>query len=143
LITIDSVKNNMEKEKRKILVVDDELDMRIYISTVLETSGYRPIVTKNGKEGVEKAIETEPDLIVLDVMMPGEGGVLMYRTLKTDPKLKKIPVVMLSAVKKEIFFHYLKMLNTKMEDNISEPETYLEKPPDHEDLLKAIKKLLQ
>jgi CheY-like chemotaxis protein len=90
----------MEKEKRKILVVDDELDMRVYISTVLETSGYRSIVTKNGREGVEKAIETEPDLIVLDVMMPGEGGVLMYRTLKTDPKLKKIPVVMLSAVKK-------------------------------------------
>jgi two-component system, OmpR family, phosphate regulon response regulator PhoB len=133
----------MEKEKRKILVVDDELDMRVYISTVLETSGYRAIVTKNGREGVEKAMKTEPDLIVLDVMMPGEGGVLMYRTLKTDPKLKKIPVVMLSAVKKEIFFHYLKMLNVKMENNISEPEAYLEKPPDHEDLLKVIKKLLK
>jgi two-component system, OmpR family, phosphate regulon response regulator PhoB len=133
----------MEKEKRKILVVDDELDMRVYISTVLETSGYQAIVTKNGKEGVEKAIETEPDLIVLDVMMPGEGGVLMFRTLKTDPKLKKIPVVMLSAVKKEIFFHYLKMLNVKMENNISQPEAYLEKPPDHEDLLKVIKKLLE
>ena len=133
----------MEKEKRKILVVDDELDMRVYISTVLETSGYRTIVTKNGREGVEKVFETEPDLIVLDVMMPGEGGVLMYRTLKTDPKLKKIPVVMLSAVKKEIFFHYLKMLNVKIENNISEPEAYLEKPPDHEDLLKVIKKLLK
>lgn len=133
----------MEKKKHKILVVDDELDMRIYISTILETSGYRAIVTKNGKEGVEKAIETNPDLIVLDVMMPGEGGVLMYRKLKKDPKLKKIPVLMLSAVKKEIFFHYLKMLNVKMENNISEPEAYLEKPPDHEDLLKVIKKLLK
>lgn len=133
----------MDKKKHKILVVDDELDMRIYISTILETSGYRAIVTKNGKEGVEKAIETNPDLIVLDVMMPGEGGVLMYRKLKKDPKLKKIPVLMLSAVKKEIFFHYLKMLNVKMENNIAEPEAYLEKPPDHEDLLKVIKKLLK
>lgn len=133
----------MEKEKYKILVVDDELDMRVYISTVLETSGYRAVVTKNGGEGVEKAIKINPDLIVLDVMMPGEGGVLMYRTLKTDPKLKKIPVVMLSAVKKEIFFHYLKMLNVKMENNISEPEAYLEKPPDHEELLKVIKILLK
>jgi two-component system, OmpR family, phosphate regulon response regulator PhoB len=132
----------MEKEKDKILVVDDELDMRIYISTVLETSGYQTIVTKNGKEGVEKAIEIEPDLIVLDVMMPGEGGVIMYRTLKTDAKLRKIPVVMLSAVKKEIFFHYLKMLNVKLKNNISEPDAYLEKPPDHEDLLKAIKNCL-
>lgn len=133
----------MEKKKHTILVVDDELDMRVYISTVLETSGYRAIVTKNGREGVEKAAEIEPDLIVLDVMMPGEGGVLMYLTLKTDPKLKKIPVVMLSAVKKEIFFHYLKMLNVKLENNVSEPDAYLEKPPDHEDLLRAIKKLLK
>lgn len=133
----------MEKKKHTILVVDDELDMRVYISTVLETSGYRAIVTKNGREGVEKAAEIKPDLIVLDVMMPGEGGVLMYLTLKTDPKLKKIPVVMLSAVKKEIFFHYLKMLNVKLENNVSEPDAYLEKPPDHEDLLRAIKKLLK
>lgn len=133
----------MEKEKRTILVVDDELDMRVYISTVLETSGYRVIVTKNGREGVEKTLEIKPDLIVLDVMMPGEGGVLMYRTLKTDPKMQEIPVVMLSAVKKEIFFHYLKMLNVKMGSPISEPEAYLEKPPDHEDLLKVIKKLLE
>lgn len=133
----------MEKEKSKILVVDDELDMRVYISTVLETSGYKAFVTKNGKEGVSKALEIEPDLIVLDVMMPGEGGVLMYRALKTDPNLKKIPVVMLSAVKKNVFFHYLKMLNLKMEDKVLEPEAYLEKPPDHEELLKIIEKLIE
>ncbi len=133
----------MENERRKILVVDDELDMRVYISTVLETSGYKAVVTKNGREGIAKAGEIGPDLVVLDVMMPGEGGVLMYRALKTDPKLKDIPVVMLSAVKKEVFFHYLKMLNVKMEDKVSEPEAYLEKPPDHEDLLGVVKRLLE
>jgi CheY-like chemotaxis protein len=132
----------MKSEKPKILVVDDELDMRVYISTVLETSGYKPVITKNGREGIEKAKEILPDLIVLDVMMPGEGGVLMYRALKTDPELTGIPVVMLSAVKKEVFFHYLKMLNTKTEDKVSEPDAYLEKPPDHEDLLEVIKKIL-
>ena len=132
----------MEKEKPKVLVVDDELDMRIFISTVLETSGYRPVVTKNGKEGVVKAREIRPDLIVLDVMMPGEGGVLMYRALKTDPDLASIPVVMLSAVKKATFFHYLKMLNAKSEEKILEPEAYLEKPPDHEELLETIESIL-
>ena len=132
----------MQKEKPTVLVVDDELDMRIFISTVLETSGYRPVVTKNGKEGVAKAQEIRPDLIVLDVMMPGEGGVLMYRALKTDPELAAIPVVMLSAVKKETFFHYLKMLNAKSEEKILEPEAYLEKPPDHEELLETIESVL-
>jgi CheY-like chemotaxis protein len=133
----------MENEKRKILVVDDELDMRVYISTVLATSGYDPVVTKNGREGIQKAREIVPDLIVLDVMMPGEGGVLMYRALKTDPKLRGIPVVMLSAVKMDVFFHYLKMLNVKMNDKVSEPDAYLEKPPDHEELLEVIQKILE
>ena len=129
-------------DKPKILIVDDELDMRVYISTVLETSGYAPFATRNGKEGVQKAKEISPDLIVLDVMMPGEGGVLMYQALKTDALLKNIPVVMLSAVKKKIFYHYLKMLNVKRNEKVPEPEAYLEKPPDHEELLDVLKKLL-
>jgi hypothetical protein len=49
---------------------------------------------------------------------------------------------MLSAVKKDVFFHYLKMLNVKMEQKVSEPEAYLEKPPDHEALLEVIERLL-
>jgi CheY-like chemotaxis protein len=129
-------------ESKKILVVDDELDMRIYISTLLKTFGYHAVVTKNGKEGVLKAREVRPDLIFLDVMMPGEGGVLMYRELKTDDTLKHIPVVMLTAVKRKIFYHYLKMLNARSADAVPEPDGYLEKPPDHEELIDVVKRLL-
>ncbi|MBW1888145.1 MAG: response regulator, partial [Deltaproteobacteria bacterium] len=101
-------------KKKKILIVDDELDMRIFISTLLETSGYSPLTTKDGNEGIRKAKEVIPDLIILDVMMPGEGGVQMYRQLKTDRNLKDIPVVMLSAVEKDTFSHYIKMLNAQI-----------------------------
>lgn len=128
--------------KKTVLIVEDELDMRIFISTLLETSGYRPIMTRDGREGLDKAREISPDLIILDVMMPGEGGVQMYRQLKTDDTLMNIPVILLSGVAKNTFTHYLKMLNTRMDCAIPEPAAYLEKPPEAEDLLKLIERYI-
>lgn len=128
--------------KKRVLIVDDELDMRIFISTLLETRGYKPIVTRNGKEGMRKAKSIVPDLIILDVMMPEEGGVQMYRQLKTDNDLKDIPVIMVSAIAKKTFSHYLKMLNVQKEDNIPEPEAYMEKPPEAAALLKMTGRLI-
>lgn len=128
--------------KKKILIVDDELDMRIFISTLLETSGYKAVATRNGKDGILKARDMLPDLIILDVMMPGEGGVQMYRQLKTDKTLKNIPVIMLSAVAEKTFIHYLKMLNTQINNAIPYPDVYMEKPPEAEELLRITGRLI-
>ena len=128
--------------KKTVLIVEDELDMRIFISTLLETSGYRPIMTRDGREGLVKAREISPDLIILDVMMPGEGGVQMYRQLKTDDTLRNIPVILLSGIAKNTFTHYLKMLNARMECAIPEPTAYLEKPPEAEALIKLTERLI-
>lgn len=129
-------------KKKTVLVVEDELDMRIFISTLLQTSGYQPVLTKNGGEGLLKARDINPDLIILDVMMPGEGGVQMYQQLKTDNTLKNIPVILLSAVAKNTFAHYLKMMNARIDVSIPEPSAYLEKPPEAEDLLKLIERYI-
>ena len=129
-------------KENNILVVEDDLHMRIFITTVLETSGYNATATKDGKEGIQKAREAPPDLIILDVMMPEEGGVSMYRQLKADDKLKDIPVVMLSGVESKTFSHSLKVMNIGLEDPLPEPEAYLEKPPKAEELLKIIERLL-
>ena len=128
--------------KKTVLIVEDELDMRIFISTLLETSGYRPVTTRNGKEGLLKARDIGPDLIILDVMMPGEGGVQMYRHLKTDKTLCNIPVIMLSAITRKTFTHYLNMVNARLKDPIPDPEAYIEKPPEAEDLLKIATSLI-
>ena len=127
---------------KKILIVDDELDVRIYVRTLFETSGYAPIVTRNGKEGLEKAKELSPDLIILDVMMPEAGGVTMYRELKADQALKDIPVIMLTGIGEKSFSHYLKMLNLKLKDPIPQPDAHMEKPLDHEKLLELARKIL-
>jgi len=137
-LTIDPIAEN----RKKVLIVDDELDVRIYVRTLFETSGYTPIVTRNGKEGLEKAKELSPDLIILDVMMPEAGGVTMYRELKADLGLKDIPVIMLTGIGEKSFSHYLKMLNIKAKDPIPQPDAHMEKPLDHEKLLELAKKIL-
>jgi DNA-binding response OmpR family regulator len=122
-------------QKKTVLIVEDELDMRIFISTLLETNGYQPVMTRDGNEGMFKAKDICPDLIILDLMMPGEGGVQMYRQLKTDETLCNIPVIMLSAVTKKTFSHYLNMVNVSLKDPIPDPEAYIEKPPEADELL--------
>ena len=128
-------------KKPKVLIVDDEIDMRIFISTLFATNGYKPVTTRDGKAGLQKAREILPDIIVLDVMMPGEGGVKMYQGLKTDAALKGIPVIMLSAVARKTFSHYLKMLNVQSDSTLPGPDVYMEKPPDAQELITLANRL--
>ncbi len=128
--------------KNKILIVDDELDMRIFMSVLFETNGFEPTVANNGKDGLHHARKLHPDLIILDVMMPEEGGALMYKGLKEDADLKRIPVIMLSGVKKEVFLHYLKMLNSGGKGNLPKPDAYFEKPPEPDLLLNEAQNIL-
>lgn len=125
-------------KKKTVLVIEDELDMRIFLKTLLETSGYLPVITRHGKEGMLKAKAHPPDLIILDVMMPKQGGALTYSELRSDPELENIPVIMLSAVSRTTFFHYLKMINASNSKKVPEPEAYVEKPPDPMNLLKCV-----
>ncbi len=129
-------------KKKTVLIVEDELDMRIFIATLLETSGYQPVMTRDGNEGMRKANDVCPDLIILDVMMPGEGGVQMYRQLKTHDTLCHIPVIMLSAVARKTFSHYLNMVNARLKEPIPEPDAYIEKPPEAEDILNMAASLI-
>ena len=128
--------------KETILVVDDAMDMRVFISALFKTNGFAVEACRDGSAGIAKAREIHPDLIVLDVMMPGTGGALMYKELKTDRQLKTIPVIMLSAVGQQSFRHYLKMLNVKLEEPLPDPECYLEKPPDAGQLLDTARQLI-
>ena len=118
--------------------------MRFFLSTLVKASGFVPIAARNGKEGVEKARCTDPDLIVLDVMMPEKGGALVYRELKTDSALRRIPVLMLSAVSRSVFYHYLNMLKSggPLGIPLPLPDAYVEKPPDPMHLQNKMKELL-
>ncbi len=127
---------------QKVLVVDDELDMRTFLVTLLEISGYKPIIAVDGQQGIEIARKKKPALIIMDVMMPRESGINMYRELRTDEELKSIPVIMLSALARKTFFHSQKLLDEYKGEKIPEPEAYIEKPPEAEELLEIINKIL-
>ena len=90
--------------------------------------------------GTKPAERVHPKAV--DVMMPGEGGVQMYQNLKADEKLRNILIIMLSAIAKKTFSHYLKMLTARSPDPIPAPEAYLEKPPDAEELLRITASLI-
>ena len=129
-------------KKPKILIVDDEIAMRIFMATLFETGGFTPVMARDGRQGLTQARAVQPDVIVLDVMMPGEGGALMYKALKADAQLSGIPVIMLSAVNATSFHHYLKMLNAQLPQPVPAPEAYMEKPPDPEALLALAQNVL-
>ena len=75
--------------------------------------------------------------------MPKDSGVNLYRELKTDPDLKEIPVIMVSAVAKKTFLHSQKVLDEHKGEKIPEPEGYIEKPPESDELLESIQKSLK
>lgn len=129
--------------KGTVLIVDDAMDMRVFITTLFKTGGYHAVACRDGAAGLEKAREIHPDLIVLDVMMPGTGGALMYKQLKSDDRFRRIPVIMLSAVGQKSFRHYLKMLNVNLDAPLPDPECYLEKPPDAQRLLDTANALIE
>ncbi len=81
----------------KILIAEDERDIRELIGFTLRFAGFEVTLTKNGAEAVEKAPELRPDLIMLDVRMPKMTGYEACRALKKNPETNKIPVVILSA----------------------------------------------
>jgi CheY-like chemotaxis protein len=127
---------------KKILFVDDELDMRIFISTVLRSEGYEAVPARNAFEGMQKARALEPDLVIMDVMMPQAGGVTLFQELRRDEQLKHTPVIMLTGVSQKAFAHHLKMLNVVGDAPLAPPEAHLEKPLDPARLVQTIRRLL-
>ncbi len=127
---------------KKVLVVDDDPDVRLFNTTVVEENGYIPVEAANGEEGLKMVREEKPDLVILDVLMPRQSGIRLYRELKTDSAFKHINVIMLSGIAKKTFLRSQKALTEFGGEVVPEPEIYLEKPVEPEELAAAIKKFL-
>ncbi len=83
---------------KKILVVDDDPAIRNYLSALLTDNGYEVAVAADAEEGMNIAKNQGPDLITLDIEMPGEWGPRFYRQLSKDKELKDIPVIIISGL---------------------------------------------
>ena len=128
----------MEK-KAKILLVDDDVDFVQATKMVLESKPYEVIVAHEGDEGLRKAREKNPDLIILDVIMPVKDGFTVAEQLKKDQKLSKIPVIMLTAFAAkggETSIPVSRGFTLEAED-------YIEKPVSPKELLARVEKHLK
>jgi two-component system alkaline phosphatase synthesis response regulator PhoP len=104
---------------KKILIADDEPDILEIIQFNLQQEGYEVITAKNGEEAIEKAKKTSPDLIILDIMMPGKNGIEVCNILRTMPAFGDTLIIFLSAMSDETT--EIKGLETGADDYLTKP----------------------
>src|SRR5512136_157961 len=119
---------------KKILIVDDDPDLVEAVTMILESKKYDVAAAYGGIEGLQKAKAENPDLIVLDVMMPDKDGYAVCKELKSDPQLSQIPVLLLTAV----VSHIPTTRFTQQMGLETEADDYMDKPVDPAELVKRI-----
>ena len=120
--------------KKKILVIEDQEDVRENIAELLDLSNYEPITASNGKEGVKKALEVKPNLILCDIMMPEMDGYEVIYLIGKNPEIASIPFIFLTA--KSEMSDFRKGMNMGADD-------YVTKPFEEMELLNAIERRLE
>ena len=116
-----------------VLVVDDNPDLRTYVSQILRQGGYQVVTARNGQEGFDIAEERHPELIVTDLMMPGVSGLDMIRMIRSSEQLRGTPIVLLTAKADEM---------TRIEGAEGGADAYLSKPFNDRELLAEVRNLL-
>jgi DNA-binding response OmpR family regulator len=116
-----------------ILVIDDDTVLQKILRPTLTKAGYSVLMADNGEEGIKKALEQPPDLIILDTVMPGMDGGEVARFLQMNPETQKIPIIFLSALITE---------SKKKLERDKSTMTYLSKPFNRDELLNEVKRLL-
>ena len=123
----------------KVLIIDDDPDLVEAVSMLLEAEGLSPLGAYGGNEGLAMAKSENPDLIVLDVMMPDMDGFQVGKELLTDNVLRNIPLIMLSAVAEHVGdTNYKPHADAKA----LEADDWFDKPVDPHALVKRIKQLI-
>ncbi len=124
----------LDLSKYKILVVDDEADARAFICTVLADHGATVVEARDGDEALETARRERPDLITLDITMPGKDGGEVFQELRKDPEIKNTPVCIISA--------HPDLRRLIYQRTVPPPDGYLDKPTDEKGLLMNVRKTL-
>ncbi len=112
-------------QKKRILIIDDEPDVITYLTAVLEANGYDSFAVSEIKNAMDKVREIRPNLICLDIVMPGETGISFYSRLRQEKIFDSIPVIIISGMVETEKFNFHSYIS---DDSVSKPECYIEKP---------------
>jgi CheY-like chemotaxis protein len=120
--------------RKKIMVVDDEENLLFLLNKILESEGFDVITADNGRECLELLKKEKPDMILLDMMMPGITGIDVAEAIRSNPKTRNMKIIFLTVVKSnEIRKDRLKKIKAL---------DYIEKPFDNKDLVRRVKKIV-
>ena len=133
-MTDNAEMQNETEDRQRILVADDEASIRRILETRLKMVGYDVVVAEDGEEAINVFNKTNPDLVVLDVMMPKINGFKISRLLKYDAKYKNIPIIMLTARSQD---------SDKQIGEETGADVYITKPFDLDDVVSTVAKLLK
>jgi CheY-like chemotaxis protein len=125
----------------KVLVIEDERDVSIYMANLLRANGFTPITASGSAEGLSKARSDKPVLIIMDAMLPGDESRELFYRLRTNPELNKIPVVLLSSISRRALAGFKRYSADSSKKLLREPEAFLYKPPEAEDFMDVVRRL--
>jgi CheY-like chemotaxis protein len=120
---------------RQILVVEDEDDVRTFLTTLLEDAGAETIEARDGDEALEMARKHKPDLITLDLSMPGKDGIQAFTELREDPEVGDIPVCVVTG--------HPEFRAVLYDKPVRRPEGYMNKPVNEDDLVWNLRRILE
>lgn len=118
---------------KKILIIEDHSDMRELLTWQVELMGFAAVSAKQGREGLEKALSENPDMIILDIMMPGMDGWEAARQIRGNPATQDIPILAATALFRDTD------LKTCMESGCN---GYIVKPFTFQELQAKVKEML-
>ena len=122
-------------------MIDDDEDMVSSVRTVMEGAGWEVADAPNGDEGLRRARELAPDLIILDILMPRKDGLTTYEELRADDSLRGIPVIVLTSVSDKLGFSF--SASDMAAHYGHQPEAFLQKPFEPQSLLAAVRKVVR
>ncbi len=127
-----------ESTLKKILIVDDEEDIRQYLTALLKDNGYEPLTANDGAEAAELVRSVNPALVTLDITMPNKSGVRFYREMKEDGELKNIPIIIITGVTGwgSNPDDFRKFISSRKQ--VPPPEGFMPKPIDKDALIKMV-----
>lgn len=125
----------------RILIIEDERDVRIYLANLLGANGYKALTAEKVEDGLAMAQSENPALIVLDAMLPGDDAQRIYTELRCQTGLCRIPVVVLSSITRRALRGSRLYGRETAGRRIPPPDAYLTKPPEAEDFLAVVRRL--
>ena len=121
------------------VVIDDEVDLTTYLSAILEEHEFKVLVANDAQTGEKLIRESAPDLVLLDLMMPGKSGISLFTRLRRDEETRNIPLIMVTGIRDQLGIDWGEIVDRF---KARKPDGFVEKPVDPERLMEVINGVL-